>query len=162
MKKCPFCDWENEDDASKCLACGCELSTAITNNVEIKGGDNGEESGAYSVTITRVGGNKIAVIKVIKEYLNCGLAEAKEKCEKGYVTGNLTKANADSLIAQLRSVGAEAEAVAGEIDPSSESRPIDQNGFANKADGSDMKKFIITFLIAMGIMMLVVFLFVLR
>ena len=145
MKECPYCLACLDDNEAKCPYCGYKFP---------------EEEKNYNVVITRVGGNKISVIKEIKEYLNCGLAEAKEKCEKGYVTGNLTKAEADALIAKLQGAGAEAEAVAGELDPTSVERPSDQKGVASTASIGDKKGLIIGVVVGVAIVLTLILLLV--
>ena len=103
MRKCPFCDFENEDDDDKCLACGADLSMVVS---EAKGD-------GYGVKITNVGPNKISVIKEIKEHLNCGLEEAKKRCESGVAADKLSEIDAEILVEKLQKVGAEAMAVPG-------------------------------------------------
>ena len=109
MKKCPFCDWENEDNASKCLACGTELEVndAEQESVEAETAPTNEaiKEELYGVGVYAPD-NKIAVIKVIKEHFNCGLAEAKQRCENGLVEVGLDKVSAEILADKLRATGA--------------------------------------------------------
>ena len=109
MKKCPFCDWENEDNASKCLACGTELEVndAEQESVEAEtiSADMVFQEELYGVGIYAPD-NKIAAIKVIKEHFNCGLAEAKNRCENGLVEVGLDKVSAEILADKLRATGA--------------------------------------------------------
>lgn len=108
MKICPFCETENEESANECVICGSELPASKT-NLGSASSAGGHGSGAFGVAVTNIGPNKIAVIKVIKEFLNCGLAEAKDRCEKGFSYDGLDKTSADSLASKLRSAGASVE-----------------------------------------------------
>lgn len=109
MKTCPYCDWENEDNASKCLACGTELEVndAEQESVEAEttSADMVIQEELYGVGVYAPD-NKIAVIKVIKEHFNCGLAEAKQRCENGLVEVGLDKVSAEILADKLRATGA--------------------------------------------------------
>ena len=99
MKECPFCLMDVEDDEIKCSGCGYMFPVEEKN---------------YNVVIESVGPNKIAVIKEIKEYFNCGLAEAKAKCENFIVERGLDKASAVALADKLCEVGAKAKVVNNE------------------------------------------------
>ena len=109
MKTCPYCDWENEDNASKCLACGMELEVNETEQESVEAEtapiDMVVEEELYGVCIYAPD-NKIAAIKVIKEHFNCGLAEAKNRCENGLVEVGLDKVSAEILADKLRATGA--------------------------------------------------------
>ena len=109
MKNCPYCDWENEDNASKCLACGTELEVndAEQESVEAEtiSADMVFQEELYGVGIYAPD-NKIAAIKVIKEHFNCGLVEAKNRCENGLVEVGLDKVSAEILADKLRATGA--------------------------------------------------------
>ena len=159
MKTCPYCDWENEDNASKCLACGTELEVNNTEQESIDLDDKadrvtseasfgGSEYELYSVIIENIGGNKIAVIKEIKEYFNCGLAEAKQKCESGYVCGGVSQVEAQTFVERLQNVGATAKAVTGEVDPSMVDAPSTQGGVDNGASAVNKKAIIIGAVVA--------------
>ncbi len=110
MKTCPYCDWENEDNASKCLACGMELEVNDTEQESVEAetisADMVVEEELYGVCIFAPTNNKIAAIKVIKEHFNCGLAEAKNRCENGLVEVGLDKVSAEILADKLRATGA--------------------------------------------------------
>ena len=171
MKKCPFCEWENEDDASKCLACGTELPVEEKKvvNTQNNFADNGdekipehiakafEEAGEnhFGVKITNIGANKIAVIKVIKENLNCGLAEAKARCENGIGGGSLSRDRAEAFLSQLRAVGAEGEIMDNFIEQVTtgiSGQSATQNSLGDK------KNLIIGVLIGVVITMVIIFL----
>lgn len=116
MKMCPFCDTENEDSAKECVICGTELpaaattATSSTPSLSIDGGATSTVGGGYTVVITNIGANKIAVIKEIKEFLNCGLADAKKKCEGLVVAQGMSQGDAELLVSKLQSAGASAQA----------------------------------------------------
>ena len=55
-------------------------------------------------------GNKIAIIKVVREATGLGLADAKKAVEAmGVIKENVPKADADALVAKLKENGATAE-----------------------------------------------------
>ena len=124
MKVCPFCDFENEDSASKCEACGTQLTETEcgasnendTNTAVVVGsvhsmadGSADGSAGGYAVVLSSAGKNKIAVIKEIKEHFGCGLAEAKQKSESALVAKGMTQEDAMILADRLGSVGATVE-----------------------------------------------------
>ncbi|MBX3451507.1 MAG: 50S ribosomal protein L7/L12 [Planctomycetaceae bacterium] len=70
-----------------------------------------EEKTEFDVVLTDVGGNKIAIIKVVRNATGLGLKEAKELVEaapKAVKTG-LSKEDADKLKAEFEANGAKAE-----------------------------------------------------
>lgn len=63
-----------------------------------------------SVVLKSAGGNKIAVIKIIKEVTGLGLVEAKAIADNGgNIKENIPAEEADALKAQLEEAGAEVE-----------------------------------------------------
>lgn len=71
-----------------------------------------EEKTEFNLVLKAVGGNKIGVIKVIKEILGCGLVEAKAATEDGKVIKEaMPKADAEAAAAKLKEAGATAELV---------------------------------------------------
>jgi large subunit ribosomal protein L7/L12 len=71
----------------------------------------GEEKSAFTLHLADAGANKIAVIKVVKEALNLGLAEAKAAVDgapKALKEG-LKKDEADALKKKLEEAGAKVE-----------------------------------------------------
>ena len=75
------------------------------------GGAAAEEKTEFTVTLTDVGGNKINVIKVVREVTNLGLKEAKDLVEaapKPIKTG-VSKEDADKLKKELEEAGAKVE-----------------------------------------------------
>ena len=73
------------------------------------GGDaGGEEQSEFAVELTEAGGQKIAVIKAVKEALGLGLKEAKELVDgaPAVVKEGLKKEDAETLKASLEEAGA--------------------------------------------------------
>jgi large subunit ribosomal protein L7/L12 len=70
-----------------------------------------EEQTEFTVTLDSFdAAKKIAVIKVVKTALNCGLGDAKAKVEGAPVVlvENVSKADADKLIADIEAAGGKA------------------------------------------------------
>lgn len=73
------------------------------------GGDaGGEEQTEFNLELTEVGGEKIKVIKVVREITGLGLKEAKELVDgaPSVVKESLEKAEAETFQKQLEEVGA--------------------------------------------------------
>ena len=70
-----------------------------------------EEKTEFNVVLKEIGGNKIAVIKVVREATGLGLVEAKKLVESlGTVKENAPKDEADKLVALFKEAGATAVA----------------------------------------------------
>ena len=70
-----------------------------------------EEKTEFKVVLKEVGGNKIGVIKVIKEVTGLGLVESKALAVAGAVIKeSASKEEADQIIAKFKEVGATAVA----------------------------------------------------
>ncbi len=69
------------------------------------------EQTEFTVVLKGVGANKIAVIKVVKDALGLGLAEAKAVVDAApkALKENISKADAEALKAKLEEAGAEIE-----------------------------------------------------
>ena len=68
-----------------------------------------EEKTEFKVSLKDAGGNKIAVIKAVREFTGLGLVEAKKLVEeKGVIKESATKEEADKIAEALKAVGAEA------------------------------------------------------
>ena len=70
-----------------------------------------EEKTAFDVVLKAAGGNKIAVIKVVREVTGLGLKEAKDLVDgapKPVKTG-VPKSEADGIVAKFKESGAELE-----------------------------------------------------
>jgi len=72
------------------------------------GADAGEEQSEFTVELTEAGGQKIAVIKAVKEILGLGLKEAKEMVDgaPAEVKAGLKKEDAEEMKAKLEEAGA--------------------------------------------------------
>ena len=70
-----------------------------------------EEKTEFTVTLTEVGGNKINVIKVVREITSLGLKEAKDLVEgvPSVVKESIPKADAEAIKKKLDDAGAAAE-----------------------------------------------------
>ena len=69
-----------------------------------------EEKTEFDVELTDVGGEKIKVIKVVRELTGLGLKEAKELVDNApkILKEAAPKAEADSIVAKLAEIGAKA------------------------------------------------------
>ncbi len=74
-------------------------------------GGAAEEKTEFTVVLTSVGGNKIQVIKVVRELTGLGLKEAKDLVEAAPkpVKENVDKKTAEELKAKLAAAGATVE-----------------------------------------------------
>ncbi len=72
------------------------------------GADAGEEQSEFAVELTEAGGQKIAVIKAVKEVLGLGLKEAKEMVDgaPAVLKEGVKKEDAEALKAKLEEAGA--------------------------------------------------------
>jgi large subunit ribosomal protein L7/L12 len=70
-----------------------------------------EEKSSFDVILKNAGGEKLKVVKLVKELTGLGLKEAKELVDgaPSTVKEGLAKAEAEALKAQLEEVGAEVE-----------------------------------------------------
>lgn len=70
-----------------------------------------EEKTSFDVNLTDAGGNKIAVIKVVKEVLGLGLKEAKDLVDAAPTTlkAGMKKEEADALKKQVEDAGGKVE-----------------------------------------------------
>ena len=70
-----------------------------------------EEKTSFDVILKSAGGEKLKVVKLVKELTGLGLKEAKELVDgaPSTVKEGLAKADAEALAAQLKEVGAEVE-----------------------------------------------------
>ena len=74
------------------------------------GGETQEDNAAKTVVLKSAGGNKIAVIKILKEITGLGLVEAKALADNGgNVKENVPADEANNIKAQLEEAGAEVE-----------------------------------------------------
>ena len=70
-----------------------------------------EEKTEFTPVLAEIGGNKIAVIKVVRELTGLGLKEAKELVDGApkAIKGNVSKDEAESIKAKLEEAGAKVE-----------------------------------------------------
>ena len=70
-----------------------------------------EEKSSFDVVLKAAGGEKLKVVKLVKELTGLGLKEAKELVDgaPSTVKEGLAKADAEAMKAQLEEVGAEVE-----------------------------------------------------
>ena len=76
-----------------------------------EGGEAAEEKSTFNVELKAAGGQKIAVIKVLREALGLGLKEAKDLTDQApkVVKENMDKAGAEELRKKLEEAGAAVE-----------------------------------------------------
>ncbi len=66
-----------------------------------------EEKTEFNVVLKEIGGNKIGVIKVVREATGLGLVEAKKLVESlGTIKENVAKEEAEKMVAQFKEAGA--------------------------------------------------------
>jgi large subunit ribosomal protein L7/L12 len=70
-----------------------------------------EEKTSFDVILKAAGGNKISVIKVVREVTGLGLKEAKDLVDGAPkpVKSGISKAEADGIVAKFKESGAELE-----------------------------------------------------
>jgi large subunit ribosomal protein L7/L12 len=89
------------------------VSAAAPVGVMVAGGaaaDEAEEKSTFNVMLVSAGGQKIAVIKAIREITGLGLAEAKALADNGgAVKENVKKDEADTIKKSLEDAGATVE-----------------------------------------------------
>ena len=74
-------------------------------------GEEAADDGKKDVILASIGGQKIAVIKAVRELTGLGLKEAKELVDSApkAIKEGVSKDEADALVAQLTEAGAEVE-----------------------------------------------------
>jgi large subunit ribosomal protein L7/L12 len=97
-----------EEEFGVSAAAGVMMAGPAVGGAE--GGAEGGASDTVTVELTEVGGQKIAVIKVVKELLGLGLKEAKDLVEKAPVAvkENIKMEEAEDIKAKLAEAGATA------------------------------------------------------
>lgn len=75
------------------------------------GGDAAEVKTSFDVILTAAGGNKLGVVKVVKDLTGLGLKEAKDLVDGAPkpIKEGVSKEEAESIKAQLTEAGAEVE-----------------------------------------------------
>ena len=88
--------------------CGVDPSAVAVAAAPVEAKEEGPST--KTVVLKNAGGNKIAVIKIIKELTGLGLVEAKGLADKGgNIKENIPAADAEAIKAQLTEAGAEVE-----------------------------------------------------
>ncbi len=97
-------------------ACEEEFGVSAAAGVVVAAADGaaaggGEEQSEFTVVLAEVGGEKIKVIKAIREITGLGLKEAKELVDgaPSNVKEGVEKAEAEAIKGQLEEVGAKVE-----------------------------------------------------
>lgn len=89
---------------------GVDPSAVAVAAAPAQGGADDAGSSTKTVVLKSAGGNKIAVIKLLKEITGLGLVEAKALADNGgNVKENIAASEADEIKAQLEEAGAEIE-----------------------------------------------------
>ena len=86
-----------------------QKAAAANRNVYVE--KESAESGMEKVTLLKSGDNKIHVIKVIREFLGCGLKEAKDLVDNtpSVIKENISMKDALAIKAELEGLGATVE-----------------------------------------------------
>lgn len=87
---------------------GVSAAATVVAAAGAAGGEEAAANDSLNVELTEVGGQKIAVIKVVKEVLGLGLKEAKDLVEKAPVAvkENVKQEEAEAIKAKLEEAGA--------------------------------------------------------
>lgn len=72
-----------------------------------------EEKTAFTVVLKSAGAGKLNVVKAVKELTGLGLKEAKDLVDSapGNIKENVSKAEADDIVAKLKDAGADVEII---------------------------------------------------
>ncbi|MGN0210841.1 MAG: ribosomal protein L7/L12 [Muribaculaceae bacterium] len=70
--------------------------------------DLSDQAGKFTVRITNAGPAKLAIVKFVKEQLNCSLAKAKDMVDNGVIPLECSRQEADEFIKELSSLGCRA------------------------------------------------------
>ena len=90
-------------------ACEEEFGVSAAAPVAVAGGAAEEEQTEFTVVLNAAGGEKIKVIKAVRELTGLGLKEAKELVDgaPSNIKEGIEKAEAEAIKTQLEEVGAE-------------------------------------------------------
>ena len=93
------------------VSAAAAVAVAAPGGAAAGGGAAAEEKTDFTVTLTEVGGNKINVIKVVREITSLGLKEAKDLVEGApqNVKENISKQEAADIKKKLEEAGAKVE-----------------------------------------------------
>ena len=90
---------------------GVTAAAAVAAAPAAGGGEAAEEKTEFDVALADMGGNKVAVIKVVRAITGLGLKEAKDKVESApcVLKEGVSKEEADDFKKQLEEAGATVE-----------------------------------------------------
>ncbi len=89
---------------------GVDPSAVAVSAAPVSGGEEDTGSATKTVVLKSAGGNKIQVIKILKEITGLGLVEAKALADNGgNIKENVAADEANNIKAQLEEAGAEVE-----------------------------------------------------
>ena len=93
------------------VSAAAAVAVAAPGGAAAGGGAAAEEKTDFTVTLTEVGGNKINVIKVVREITSLGLKEAKDLVEGAPkpIKESVTKDEAAAIKKKFEEVGAKVE-----------------------------------------------------
>ena len=88
---------------------GVSAAAGVVVAAAAEGGEAAEEKTEFDVELTEVGGQKVKVIKVVREITGLGLKEAKELVDGApkVVKEGVSKAEAEEIKTKLEAEGAE-------------------------------------------------------
>ena len=98
-------------ESELCVSAAAAVAVAAPGGAAAGGGAAAEEKVDFTVTLTEVGGNKINVIKVVREITALGLKEAKDLVEGAPkpIKEGVNKDEAASIKKKFEEVGAKVE-----------------------------------------------------
>jgi ribosomal protein L7/L12 len=104
VRKCGGCGAPLTSEDGVCQFCGARNINDTVEAIEGK-------VDSFDVTLVRVGAKKINVIKIIREYTQLGLREAKNMADNAPSTlkQNISKSEAEEIKEQFETVGARVE-----------------------------------------------------
>ena len=89
--------------------------------------DLGDSFGKFTVRITNAGPAKLAIVKFVKEQLNCSLAKAKDMVDNGVIPLECSRQEADEFIKELASLDCRASlSTSSAANPQTSAKPQTQ------------------------------------
>ena len=89
--------------------------------------DLGDSIGKFTVRITNAGPAKLAIVKFVKEQLNCSLAKAKDMVDNGVIPLECSRQEADEFIKELASLDCRASiSTSSAANPQTSAKPQSQ------------------------------------
>ena len=101
----------NELEEDWGVSAAAPVAVAAAPGAAAEGAEAAEEKTEFDVVMKSFGGNKVAVIKVVRTITGLGLKEAKDLVESAPATVKeaVSKDEAEEIVKQLEEAGAEAE-----------------------------------------------------